>query len=71
LHDHFLPIAPYAYGFSYVRDVTEMSKQAYHPVNIVRMVSALQKTLTRHIHLAVTRQQFPSIPACSPPGRRM
>jgi hypothetical protein len=32
----------------------------YHAVNIVRMVSALQKTLTRHIHVPTARQQFSS-----------
>ncbi len=37
-----------------------MNKQVYHAVNIVRMVSALQKTLTCHIHVPIARQQFPS-----------
>src|ERR1700693_317754 len=40
-----------------------MNKQVYHAVNIVRMVSALQKTLTCHTHVPIARQQFPYLKA--------
>src|SRR6476661_7862009 len=58
LHSNCLRITPNTDGLLYVRNLAEIHKQTDHPIDIIGMVTSLDKASARCLHIPVGLQQF-------------